>query len=167
MISNASAHRIWPACVSRSNARKSGRMVLHLVKLCAGAGCVGDQQDWVTRRVAQNKKAGRGAVHDCVTRMRPKRTDELLDGGSLYWVIKGVIQVRQQILGFEPRTGRDGVSRTAIMLSPKLVETRASRRRAFQGWRYLAPGDAPADLKAGAHTPPAELSAALAELGLL
>ena len=91
-----------------------------------------------------------------------------MDGGSLYWVIKGVVLARQVILGFEPRHGADGVERTAILLEPRLTLTEPQSRRAFQGWRYLSPDDAPFDLSAvrGKETPP-ELSAALADLGLL
>ncbi|MEO1251637.1 MAG: DUF1489 domain-containing protein [Pseudomonadota bacterium] len=142
-------------------------MPLHLVKLCVGAASVDDQAQWVRRRTADNKRAGRGARHDCVTRMRPRRTDELLDGGSIYWVIKGVIMTRQTILAIEPRAGADGIERTAIMLEPQLFLTQPAPRRAFQGWRYLKPEDAPDDIKDGAGEAPPELVMALADLGLL
>lgn len=143
-------------------------MPLHLIKLCVGAASVDDQRDWIRTRLAQNEKAGLGRIHDCVTRMRPRRTDELLSGGSLYWVIKGVVQARQKILSLEPRRGRDGVERTAIILQPRLVLTEPQPRRAFQGWRYLADEDAPADLSAAQKNgAPPELSRELAALGLL
>lgn len=143
-------------------------MPLHIVKLCVGAQSVDDLAVWVRRRVQQNKKAGLGTVHDHVTRMRPKRRDELLDSGSVYWVIKGVVQARQRILDFQPRTGADGIERTAILLDPDLIRTQAQPRRAFQGWRYLKDDDAPADIgHQTKYAPPPELSAALAELGLL
>lgn len=143
-------------------------MALHLLKLCVGATSVDDQRSWIKRRVADNERNGVGRVHDCVTRMRPKRSDALLDGGSLYWVIKGVVQARQKILRLEPRRGADGIERTAIILQPRLFLTEPQPRRAFQGWRYLPADDAPADVsaKTGKGAPPA-LSAALAELGLL
>lgn len=143
-------------------------MALHLVKLCVGAASVDDQKSWIKTRVAQNERNGLGRIHDYVTRMRPKRAAELLDGGSLYWVIKGVVLARQRILSLEPRRGADGIDRTAIILQPKLQLTEAQPRRAFQGWRYLPPEDAPADLSSrrGKNAPPA-LSAALADLGLL
>ncbi len=143
-------------------------MPLHLVKLCVGASTVDDQQDWVDRRVRWNQERGRGRVHDCVTRMRPRRREELLDGGSIYWVIKGNVLARQQILDIEPHRGDDGIERTAVILKPALILTEAQPRRAFQGWRYLTAEDAPSDLAAhhGKQTPP-ELSAALADLGLL
>ena len=143
-------------------------MTVHLVKLCVGAESVADQADWVKRRSAGNEAAGKGKIHDHVTRMRPRRVDELCRGGSLYWVIKGVILARQTILGLEARTGHDGIDRTAILLEPRLTLTEPQPRRAFQGWRYLEPADAPADLRrARGKAPPPELSAELAELGLL
>lgn len=143
-------------------------MTLHLVKLCAGAESVGDLADRIDHRAAVNEKAGLGRVHDHVTRMHPRREKELLEGGSIYWVIKGVILARQKIVGFERRTGKDEIERTAILLDPAYVLTEAQPRRAFQGWRYLAGEDAPRDLKKGARNgPPPELGRELAELGLL
>ena len=143
-------------------------MTVHLIKLCVGASSVEDQHDWVQRRSKANIAAGHGNVHDHVTRMYPRREDELLDGGSIYWVIKGVVLVRQKILKLERRTGSDGIDRCAIILEPKLVETEPQPRRAFQGWRYLPVDDAPKDI--GRTSPgqaPPGLSAELAELGLL
>lgn len=146
-------------------------MTLHLVKLCAGADGVDDLAARIEYRVAINEKAGFGRIHDHVTRMHPRRETELLGGGSLYWVIKGVILARQKILGFERRTGQDDIERTAILLDPAYILTEAQPRRAFQGWRYLAGDDAPRDLqdagKRGRNGPPPELRLKLAELGLL
>ena len=143
-------------------------MTVHLVKLCVGAETVEDQKRWIARRSKANEKAGLGRVHDHVTRMRPRREKELLDGGSLYWVIKGVILARQEIIGLEERIGADEIRRTAILMKPRLILTQAQPRRAFQGWRYLPQEEAPKDLakRSGAQPPPA-LNAALAELGLL
>lgn len=144
-------------------------MTVHLVKLCVGAKSVSDLADWVEKRVKLNAQAGRGSVHEHVTRMHPRREAALLDGGSLYWVIKGVIQARQQILGFQSRTGEDGVRRCVIALDPGLILTEFQSRRAFQGWRYLAAADAPKDAgeKRQGALPPPEMAAELAELGLL
>ncbi len=143
-------------------------MTLHLVKLCAGADGVEDLVHRIEYRVAVNEKSGLGRVHDHVTRMHPRREAELLDGGSIYWVIKGAILARQAITGFERRTGADEIERTAILLDPVCVLTEAQPRRAFQGWRYLSGEDAPKDLKTrGRKAPPPELGRALAELGLL
>ncbi|MFN3958754.1 MAG: DUF1489 family protein [Parvularculaceae bacterium] len=142
-------------------------MALHLLKLCVGAASIDDMEDWVRRRADANIGAGLGPVTQHTTRMFPKRRDELLAGGSLYWVIKGFVLVRQRIVGLAPVTGPDGVTRCQIVLDRTLHPTQAQPRRAFQGWRYLAAEDAPADLdRKGATTPP-ELRAKLAELGLL
>lgn len=147
-------------------------MTLHLVKLCAGAESVDDLAARIDYRCGVNKTAGLGAVHDHVTRMHPRREKELLDGGSIYWVIKGVILARQAILGFERRSGKDEIERTAILLDPAYRLTEPQPRRAFQGWRYLQGEDAPKDLKIRGRKAPqqklmAELGAELAELGLL
>ncbi|WP_428408548.1 DUF1489 family protein [Hyphococcus sp.] len=148
-------------------------MTLHLVKLCAGADSVDDLAARIDYRCEVNKKAGLGAVHDHVTRMHSRREEELLEGGSIYWVIRGVILARQNIIGFERRTGKDEIERTAILLDPAYVLTEPQPRRAFQGWRYLPAEDAPQDLKGqnlkgrGRKGPPPELGAKLAELGLL
>ena len=101
----------------------------------------------------------------------PKRREELLDGGSIYWVIKGVIQARQRLLDMKEGTRPDGTPCTLLILDRKLVHVRPVPRRAFQGWRYLAADDAPADLASGKggdlDAMPAKLRRELAELGLL
>lgn len=143
-------------------------MAIHLVKLCVGAESVEDMAAWTRTRAAENARGTFGRASHHVTRMFPRRADELLDGGSLYWVIKGIILIRQRIIGLRPVRGADALARCAILLDPAIVETQAQPRRAFQGWRYLKPEDAPKDLKPGAsrRAPPA-LRARLAELGLL
>lgn len=143
-------------------------MTVHLVKLSVGSESIDTLGAWVKKRVAANRKAGMGAVHDHVTRMFPRREKELLEGGSIYWVIKGVVLARQKLIGFEKRAGADGIERCAILMEPPLIPTEPQPRRAFQGWRYLSAEDAPADLNLRARrAPPPELSIELAELGLL
>ncbi|MEZ5928685.1 MAG: DUF1489 domain-containing protein [Parvularculaceae bacterium] len=142
-------------------------MTIHLVKLCVGAESVDDLADWVKARAARNAKGPFGRTSEHVTRMFPKRAEEILDGGSIYWVIKGVILVRQEIVELRPVTGDDEIERCAILLKPELTLTEAQPRRAFQGWRYLKPDDAPKDLKSGKRREPPELRAELAALGLL
>jgi hypothetical protein len=137
-------------------------MALHLIKLAVGAESLADLAQWQKRRL---KSAGELAH---ITRMAPKRADEILAGGSLYWVIKGVIRVRQRLTEIRPVSSKDG-ARTALVLDPKLVPVRPTPRRAFQGWRYLKPEDAPRDLPKGAAVDdmPDAMRDALAELGLL
>jgi hypothetical protein len=142
---------------------------LHLIKLCVGAGRVQDLIDWQATVASRNTAAGRPALASHVTRMWPKRADEILGGGSLYWVFRGLVLARQRVLGFEPRDGTDGVRRCAILLDAAVVRTAPQPRRAFQGWRYLRPEDAPPDLAGAgdeADLPP-RLAAGLAALGVL
>ncbi len=135
-------------------------MVVHLVKLCVGA-------DSVTALRAY--QSGRSEIAH-VTRMTPARRDELLDGGSLYWVIKGEICVRQTLRDLQAVTDREGISRCRLVLDAELVATLPRPRRPFQGWRYLTASDAPPDL-AGVDGSVAEmpegLRSELAALGLL
>tara|TARA_B100000902_G_C27009699_1_gene764135 strand:+ start:174 stop:581 length:408 start_codon:yes stop_codon:yes gene_type:complete len=91
-----------------------------------------------------SNKAERKLVH--VTRMWPKRENELLAGGSLYWVFKGLILARQEILGLEEIIGSDHIKRCGIVLSEKIVKTSPKPKRAFQGWRYLTCDQAPPDV---------------------
>jgi hypothetical protein len=102
--------------------------------------------------------------------MWPKREEEILAGGSVYWVIKGSIQARQRVLGFEEVIGGDGIRRCAFILDPEITRTAPALKRPFQGWRYLKPEDAPIDLSEGREADdalPPELAGALAEIGIL
>ncbi|RMD48543.1 MAG: DUF1489 family protein [Alphaproteobacteria bacterium] len=139
-----------------------GPGALNLVKLCVGVDEVGELEAHVARRQARGERM----VH--VTRMRPRRAEELLAGGSLYWVIGGAIRARQRLLALEAVTGADGVRRCALVLEPRVIRTRPLPRRPFQGWRYLAGRDAPADLPAGAEGEPlpAAIAAELERLGV-
>jgi hypothetical protein len=141
---------------------------LHLVKLCVGCDAVADLEEWI----AECQRARRGKPFEQVhtTRMMPKRTDELLAGGSLYWVIKGQIQCRQQLVALRPIVDAEGVSRCELVLEPNVVRTALRPMRAFQGWRYLKGADAPPDLDQageGVADMPEALRKELASLGLL
>lgn len=111
--------------------------MLHMTKVAFSCASV----ETLERR--QQKRLQDGVV-PVVTRFRPKRAEELLAGGSLYWIIKHRLIARQAILDFatSPRDGR-----TIIRLAPELVRVRLQAMRAHQGWRYLDPLDAPADLE--------------------
>ena len=115
---------------------------VNLVKLCVGAESVESLKSWQSRRLA----AGAFKQPEHVTRMRPRREAELLNGGSLYWVVRGLILARQRILGLDPRQGADGIVRCAIILDRRIVRTAAVPRGPFQGWRYLEPDASPPDL---------------------
>ena len=102
--------------------------------------------------------------------MMPTRKDELLDGGSLYWVIRGEVACRQKLLDLRRFSDKEGVKRCALVLDPKLVPVRPRPSRPFQGWRYLAAKEAPPDLKRGSKgvaALPETLRRELRELGLL
>jgi hypothetical protein len=145
-------------------------VTIHIIKLCVGCESVDDLARWQKQRLRKQRKTNSKARLRHVTRNMPKRAEEVLDGGSLYWVIKGYVRVRQRIIGLRPVTNEDGEAACAIELSPKLVKTQLAAWRPFQGWRYLEPRDAPPDLaapKAGDDELPAKLAAALRELGLL
>lgn len=138
---------------------------INLVKLCVGAERVEDLIDW--QNSARAKGPDGRPRH--VTRMWPKRGAEILAGGSLYWVFKGVILARQRIVALDEVLGQDGISRCALVLDDTVVRTEAQPRRPFQGWRYLAAADAPADLRARAAQDdalPPQLETALAEIGV-
>ena len=142
-------------------------MALHLIKLCVGCDSVEDLAEWIEFRIEEKKKAGEPLEHHHVTRMVPKRIPELLDRGSLYWVVKGIVQVRQKLTDIRPFVDKDGISRCRLVLEPKPIRTEWQPKRPFQGWRYLLAKEAPRDLRRGKgdNLPPA-LSAELAELGI-
>jgi hypothetical protein len=143
-------------------------MTIHLIKLCVGVDDVAHLEQLQAQRLRQARDAGQPAKLRHVTRHTPRRAEELLDGGSIYWVIKGFVRVRQRIIGIEPVEDADG-PRCALVRDPELVPTEAQARRPFQGWRYLRPEDAPPDATArdGARDMPPGMAAELRELGLL
>jgi hypothetical protein len=146
-------------------------MTLHLIKLCVGATSIEDLAQWqATHRRFKPKAGGKRKVFH-TTFQTPKRQAELLDGGSLYWVIKGLVQCRQRLTGFEDGAKDDGSPCCLLLLNPEIVPVRPVPRKAFQGWRYLDAADAPADLKSGAGDAiaalPSKMRQDLAALGLI
>ncbi|HLI13261.1 MAG TPA: DUF1489 domain-containing protein [Alphaproteobacteria bacterium] len=145
-------------------------MTVHIIKLCVGVDTVEELAKWQKQRLAALRQTSRTARLRHVTRMMPKRVEDVLDGGSLYWVIKGYVRVRQRIIGLKPVTNSQGEAACAIELDRKLVKTRLVPWRPFQGWRYLDPAEAPPDrpaLAPGDDELPPKLAAELRELGLL
>jgi hypothetical protein len=142
-------------------------MTLHLLRLCVG---VGDIEH--LRRIQADRSATPEGFREpyAVTRRTPTRAAELLDGGSLYWVMKGHVRVRQRILGVETVSDADGKPACLLTLHHGLVPTLPVTQRPFQGWRYLTAQAAPPDLAAlgeGAADLPPDLAAELKDLGLL
>lgn len=145
-------------------------MALHLIKLCVGADSIQDLRDWVSERSLTAMAAGLEPHSIHTTRMVPKRVDELLDGGSLFWVIKGQVSARQKLLDLRTFTGADGIQRCELVLGPEVIETASQPKRPFQGWRYLKDEEKPRDLGAlgdDVAALPEDLRRELSDLGLL
>lgn len=146
-------------------------MALHLIKLCVGCDTVEELAAWQVGRLAQMKRDGMKPELFHRTFQTPKRRDDLLDGGSLYWVIKGIVQARQRLVDIREGAKDDGTPCAMLVLDKALVAVRPIPRRPFQGWRYLAADEAPDDIVGGRHdglaAMPPKLRRELAELGLI
>ncbi|MGJ8563203.1 MAG: DUF1489 family protein [Alphaproteobacteria bacterium] len=142
-------------------------MTVHLIKLSVGTESIETLQAWQNSVVARRVRAGERPYHEHVTRMFPKQKEALLEGGSIYWVIKGVLQCRNKIVDLEEVRTSDGRKACAIIMEPELIATVPAPRRPFQGWRYLKAEDAPADLSTGSggNDLPPELRTRLSNLG--
>lgn len=145
-------------------------MTVHLIKMCVGVEDVAHLAELQAGRLRQERRRGEPAVLRHYTRQTPRRAAELVDGGSLFWVIRGFVRVRQNILDVERCLDADGRPRCALALSPDLFGVRRRAFKPFQGWRYLRAEDAPPDngpASEGFDGVPPELAAELRELGLL
>jgi hypothetical protein len=145
-------------------------MALHLLKLCVGAQSIQDLEDWIGVRLKALKRSGLSPEQFHTTRMMPKRLDELLDGGSLYWVIKGQVSARQELREIRPFTDAEGISRCHLVLEPNVIPVMPRPCRPFQGWRYLKGEEAPRDLgddSGDIADMPEDLRRELRDLGLL
>jgi hypothetical protein len=145
-------------------------MSLHLIKLCVGCDSIEDLEEWIEENRSHHRRLGRDYEQTHTTRMVPKRVDELLAGGSLFWVIRGQVACRQSLLDVRPFTDGDGIGRCRLVLETKVVPVEPRPFRPFQGWRYLTVKDAPRDIdpKTGDLAKmPEDMRRQLAELGLL
>jgi hypothetical protein len=145
-------------------------VALNLIKLCVGCDSVKDLEHWIEKRLKERAKRGLSREHMHRTRMVPKRADELRDGGSLYWVIRGEVLCRQRLVDLRPFVDKAGIGRCYLVLQPKLILVEPRPWRAFQGWRYLASENSPRDLDRvapGAKNMPEILRRELRDLGLL
>jgi len=141
---------------------------INLIKMCVGAQTVSDLYNWQSKRLVKTCNSNKTYVRH-ITRMRPKRAEEILNGGSLYWVFKGFILARQQILDLEDILGTDDVMRCSINLDVQIFLTEVHRKRPFQGWRYLKFNEAPRDSRLfseGDIQLPANLERGLLEIGI-
>ena len=143
-------------------------MPLHIIKLCVGCDSLEELARWQKQRLKEKRAKGQKPELVHVTRMTPKRGAEVLDGGSLYWVIKGQIAARQKLLALR-EVKKNGVPHCGLVYDKKLVPVRPRPRRAFQGWRYFEAKDAPPDMGEikGGKGLPENLKRELASLGLL
>jgi hypothetical protein len=143
-------------------------MPLHIIKLCVGCDSLAELADWQKKRLKEKRAKGQKPELVHITRMTPKRADEVLDGGSLYWVIKGQIAARQKLLELRA-VKKNGVPHCGLVYDKELVSVVGRPRRAFQGWRYLPAEEAPPDLRKTkeAKDLPEALQRELAALGLL
>ncbi|HLG81086.1 MAG TPA: DUF1489 domain-containing protein [Bradyrhizobium sp.] len=146
-------------------------MPLHLIKLAVGCDSVKELKGWVAERMKLAKARGLPQHHIHVTRMAPKRVEDILAGGSLYWVIRGEVAAREKIIAIEPFRDKDGIGRCRLVMQPKVIPVSPRPMRPFQGWRYLKEGDAPPDLSrtsaTGLAAMPEPMRRELRELGLL
>ena len=146
-------------------------MPLHLIKLCVGCDSVKDLKQWVAERVETARKKRQPPHHVHVTRMTPKRIEEILAGGSLYWVIRGEIAAREKLIAIEPFRDKDGIGRCRLVMQPKVISVSPRPMRPFQGWRYFNADAAPPDLTrsaaSGVAAMPEPMRRELRDLGLL
>ncbi|ABE40293.1 Uncharacterised conserved protein UCP032025 [Rhodopseudomonas palustris BisB5] len=145
-------------------------MALHLIKLAVGCESVDDLTSRIADRARLARQQGLPPQHVHITRMVPKRDAELLDGGSIYWVIRGEIAAREKLIGIEPFRDGDGIGRCRLIMEPKVHPVNPRPMRPFQGWRYLKTSDAPPDLGKAAESiaaMPEPMRRELRELGLL
>jgi len=141
-------------------------MTVNLLKLCVGIDSVEQLESHKQQRL-QTFADGR-SCHIHITRFMPKRKEEVLDGGSLYWIIKGFCVARQKIIGLEMVDTEKG-PKCAILMAPDLILTESQPRRPHQGWRYLETKDAPADASSQTIETdmPSDMAQDLRDLGLL
>jgi hypothetical protein len=145
-------------------------MALHLIKLCVGCDSIQDLQDWIEENRALHRRLKRPYEQTHTTRMVPKRANEIVDGGSLYWVVRGQLACRQRLLAIRPFTDSDGIGRCHLVLEPVVNPVEPRPFRPFQGWRYMETKDAPRDLGQGGGDVgqmPESLRRELADLGLI
>lgn len=143
--------------------------MMHMIKLCVGVATLEELESYRSERAHWWGADYGEDVHVHRTRMRPKQADQIEGQGSIYWVISGVIRARQRILRLAEAADSEGRGCCDIIMAPDLVRVAPRPKRPFQGWRYLRPDEAPADLggsgfeEAGSM----ELAEELARLGLI
>jgi hypothetical protein len=144
--------------------------MIHMVKLCVGVSSVEELESYRHERAHWWGADYGEEVHVHRTRMTPKRGAEMEGKASIYWVMSGTICCRQKILRLGSHTSEEGINYCDLILDPEIIRTVPYPKRPFQGWRYLRPEDAPADLSVGANDDgenSMEIAAELARMGLI
>ena len=140
-------------------------MTVHLIKMSVGTETVEGLEAFQQRRFREH-----GMIWH-LTRHTPRRREEVLDGGSIYWIFNGAIRARNRIIGIDQAENPQGETRCRLIMEPKLVRTEIQPRRPHQGWRYFDLADAPDDIagrgRPRRREPPPEMAAELRELGLI
>lgn len=143
-------------------------MALHIVKVAAGIGSLEELMRVVDLYAYDDPDLG--PIMPMSSRNTPRRDSEVLDGGSVYWIIKRKIVARARIVAIREEDRYDGKKGCQICVEANVIATVPFTKNGFQGWRYLLPENAPADLITGdsdeGHGSP-ELAAELQTLGLL
>lgn len=143
-------------------------MTVNLLKIAAG---ISSMSDLIERFDAYgNHDPDHGFIVPIMTRNVPRQKQALLDGGSIYWIIKGKISARSRILDLREGEDADGRRLCRIIIAADLQCVMPTKRRGFQGWRYLQVADAPPDvdiMPTDTGGQDIEMAAELKELGLL
>jgi hypothetical protein len=140
-------------------------MALHLIKLCVGVSSLDELIEWRDEVLAQKKKKKQPLVYEHTTRQMPKQRDEILNGGSLYWVIAGQIACRSPILDLKPCI-KNGIPHCRIVMAPQTIRTHPRPHHPFQGWRYLKAADAPPDIAGQVKASESEILTELRRFGV-
>ena len=143
-------------------------MALHLIKMSVGSESFASLDQWQKKAAFKHPSGAKAFVHG--TTMRPARWEELTDGGSIYWVVKGFVIGRNPLAAIEYDDSKQGRQRCSLVCALPMIPVAPRRHRAFQGWRYLRGKDAPPDMTRRdirkSDLPPG-LAGELSDLGLL
>ena len=144
-------------------------MTVHLLRMAVQVESIAHLKQIQADRLHKQLAQGEAGLYT-YSRNIPKRADDLIDGGSIFWVIKRYIRVRQRILGIERHTNEEGRPYCAFQIEAEPIKVVPRRQKAFQGWRYLKPEDVPSDIgvsRSQATDMPTEMANELRELGLI
>ena len=118
-------------------------MTVNMIRVAVGVEDLDHFREIVEQRTEQGEN---GPYYITTTRFTPRRAAELLDGGSLYWIVKRAVRVRFRFLDIRTIDTDEGGTRCELVLHPTMIKTQPRRKRPHQGWRYLEAKDAPPDL---------------------